>query len=129
VRWLFSAMARSLIHEQDIAAVAILALAEGGHTGARYVLTWPQVLTQVEQVIIIGQAIGRPVRWEEIPPEAARQEVIAGWGDQAHGWRMLQRLQAPRLGTRAGQGALGAEIPRAARKPPARERRVKEHDL
>jgi uncharacterized protein YbjT (DUF2867 family) len=40
-------------------------------------LTGPQVLTQIEQAGLIGEAIGRPVRWEELPPEVARQEMLA----------------------------------------------------
>jgi uncharacterized protein YbjT (DUF2867 family) len=40
----------------------------------------PQVLTQVEQVHVIGEAIGRALRFEEISPEAARQKMLtAGW--------------------------------------------------
>lgn len=80
VRAPFGAAARSLIHERDIAAVAARALTGDGHGGARYVLTGPQALTQVAQVRTIGEAIGRPLRWEEIPPEAARQQLLAeGW--------------------------------------------------
>jgi uncharacterized protein YbjT (DUF2867 family) len=80
VRWPFGAATRSLIHERDIAAVAVRALL-GGHAGATYLLTGPQALTQVEQVHAIGDAIGRPVRWEELPPDLARQQLLAAWGD------------------------------------------------
>jgi uncharacterized protein YbjT (DUF2867 family) len=55
VRWIHGAAARSLIHEKDIAAVAVRALTEGGHAGAKYVLTGPETLTQVEQVHAIGR--------------------------------------------------------------------------
>jgi uncharacterized protein YbjT (DUF2867 family) len=80
VRGPYAASARSLIHEQDIAAVAARALTGDGHDGAKYILTGPQVLTQVEQLRAIGEAIGRPLRYEEILPEAARQRMLtAGW--------------------------------------------------
>lgn len=78
VRWPFGAAARSLIHELDIAAVAVRALTGDGHAGAKYVLTGPQALTQVEQVRTIGEAIGRPLRYEEISPETARQQMLTG---------------------------------------------------
>ncbi len=52
------------------------ALAGEGHGKAKYVLTGPEALTQVEQVHTIGEAIGRPLRFEEIPPEAARQQMV-----------------------------------------------------
>ena len=81
VRWPYGAAARSLIHERDIATVAIRALTEDRHDGEGYVLTGPQTLTQAEQVRIIGEAIDRPVRWEELPREAARQELADIFGD------------------------------------------------
>jgi uncharacterized protein YbjT (DUF2867 family) len=80
VRWPHGAAARSLIHERDIAAVAARALTENGHGGARHVLTGPEAITQVEQVRLIGEAIGRPLRYEETAPEEARRAMIArGW--------------------------------------------------
>lgn len=45
----------------------------GDLLGTRVQLTGPQSLTQAGQVTIIGEAIGRPLRYQEIPPEAARQ--------------------------------------------------------
>lgn len=71
VRWFHGRAARSLIHERDIADVAVLTLTEPGHDGAAYELTGPEVVTQVEQVRAIGEAIGRPLRFEELPRSAA----------------------------------------------------------
>lgn len=80
VRWPFAAARRSLVHERDVAAVAVRALTEAGHAGKAYPLTGPEALSQAEQAAIIGEAIGRPVRYEEIPPEAAREGMLAeGW--------------------------------------------------
>jgi len=81
VRWPYGAAARSLIHESDIAAVAVRVLTSDGHGGAKYVLTGPELLTQAEQVHTIGEAIGRPVRWEEVPPDAVRDGLAAAFGD------------------------------------------------
>jgi uncharacterized protein YbjT (DUF2867 family) len=78
VRWPYGAAASSLIHERDIAAVAVRALTDDGHSGVTHVLTGPEALIQVEQAHAIGAAIGRPVRYEEIPPEAAREQLLAG---------------------------------------------------
>lgn len=75
VRWPYPGAVTSPIHERDIAAVAVRALCEDGHAGAKYILTGPQSLTQRDQVRTIGDAIGRPLRFEEIPPEAARREM------------------------------------------------------
>ncbi|MEV4747682.1 NAD(P)H-binding protein [Streptosporangium sp. NPDC049248] len=80
VRWVHGAATRTLIHERDIAAAGVSVLTGTGHAGARYVLTGPEALTQVEQVTAIGEAIGRPTRWEEIAPEIALRELLdQGW--------------------------------------------------
>jgi uncharacterized protein YbjT (DUF2867 family) len=65
------------IAEQDIAAAAVRVLLDSGHQGARYVLTGPQSLTQADQAQAIGAAIGRELRFEELPPEAFRQAAVA----------------------------------------------------
>jgi uncharacterized protein YbjT (DUF2867 family) len=76
VRWVYGACARASIHERDIASVAVRVLTSDGHGGAKYLLTGPQALTQVEQVHIIGGVIGRPLRFEEISPEAMRSQLL-----------------------------------------------------
>jgi len=81
VLWPYGAAARSLIHERDIAAVAVAALTDARHVGQKYLLTGPEVITQAEQVEVIGDVIGRAVRWEELAPEEARQQLLAAWGD------------------------------------------------
>ncbi|MFN2593229.1 MAG: NAD(P)H-binding protein [Candidatus Dormibacteria bacterium] len=81
VRWVYGEAARSLVHEADVAAVAVRALTEGNHAGSTYVLTGPATVTQVEQVQAIGEAIGRRLRWEEVSPDVVREELIAAVGD------------------------------------------------
>jgi uncharacterized protein YbjT (DUF2867 family) len=83
VHWPYGDAARSLIHERDIAEVAARALTSEGHVGERYVLTGPEAVTQSDQVRIIGEAVGRPVRWVETPPEAARPGLVASLGDES----------------------------------------------
>ena len=75
VRWPYLAAPTAPIHERDIAAVAVRALCEDGHAGAEYVPTGPQSLTQEEQVHILGTAIGRSLRLEEMSPDEARREL------------------------------------------------------
>lgn len=83
VRWPYGRAARSLIHERDVAAVAVNALTEDGHAGARHVLTGPQALTQVDQVEAIGDALGRELRWEELAREDAGRVLEGGVPDSA----------------------------------------------
>jgi uncharacterized protein YbjT (DUF2867 family) len=83
VRIPYPAAGRSLVHERDIADVAVRVLADGGPTGQAFALTGPEVLTQAEQVRAIGEAIGRPLRVEELPHNAARREFEAVMGERA----------------------------------------------
>jgi uncharacterized protein YbjT (DUF2867 family) len=57
--------------------MAVRALCDEGHDGREHVLTGPASLTQREQVQIIGDAIGRPLQFEELSRESAREEMIA----------------------------------------------------
>ncbi|MDQ1016522.1 NAD(P)H-binding protein [Streptomyces afghaniensis] len=66
---------RVLVHEADVADVAVAALLEDGHAGQAYVLTGPEAITQTEQVRAIAEAIGRPVAFEEITPDQAREAM------------------------------------------------------
>ena len=76
VRWPYLGVETAPTDERDIAAIAVRALCEEGHSGAEYVITGPESLTQVEQVSIIGRVIGRSLRVEEISPEEARRELL-----------------------------------------------------
>ncbi|MFG1961712.1 NAD(P)H-binding protein [Nonomuraea sp. NPDC049028] len=81
VRWPYGEARRSLIHEKDIAAVAVHVLTSAGHAGGKYVLSGPEQLSQAEQARIIGEAAGREVRWAEQPLDVAREQLLAAWGD------------------------------------------------
>ncbi|MEU0089611.1 NAD(P)H-binding protein [Kribbella sp. NPDC006257] len=67
---------RSLIHERDIAAVAVLALLDDKHIGQKYTLTGPETLTQTEQIAILSKALGKPIQIEELTPTQARQQML-----------------------------------------------------
>ena len=76
VRWFYADAATAPVHEGDIAAVAVRALCDEGHDGREHVLTGPASLTQREQVRIIGDAIGRPLQFEELSHESAREQML-----------------------------------------------------
>lgn len=80
VRWPYGEAGRSLIDERDIAAAAAHVLTTDGHDGAAYHLTGPETLTQAAQVRVIGEVLGRDVRWEDLPPDQARRQLLdGGW--------------------------------------------------
>ena len=66
--------ARSLVHERDIADVAVHALLEPELAGRTFAVTGPEVLTQLEQVRAIGAAIGRELQVEEQSADVTRRE-------------------------------------------------------
>lgn len=63
------------IHEADVAAVAVTALTQDGHEGKIYPLTGPQALTRIEQLNIIGDAIGKKLHFQEIPADVFQKEM------------------------------------------------------
>ena len=77
VRGPYASFAESPIHERDLAAVGVRALLTDDLVGQRVPLTGPQSLTHEAMIAIIGDVIGRPLRYQEIPPEAATQGMVA----------------------------------------------------
>lgn len=75
VREPYAEAAGSPIHAADFAAVAIVALTQEEHAGKLYHLTGPQSLTHREQIQLIGEALGRSLRYEELDEEQARAAI------------------------------------------------------
>lgn len=75
VRGPYAEAAGSPIHPADFAAVAIAALTQNEHAGKIYHVTGPQSLTNREEIELLGKALGRPLHYEELSPEAARQAI------------------------------------------------------
>ncbi|MFZ1163965.1 NAD(P)H-binding protein [Mycobacterium sp.] len=65
------------IVEADIAAVAAQALLTDEFVGQQIPLTGPQAFTNEELVDVIGNVLGRPLRYVEAPPDVVRQRFIA----------------------------------------------------
>ncbi len=79
VRWPYGAAETAPVDDGDLAAVAARTLYEDGHAGGDYVLTGPESLSQAEQVSIIGDILGRRIRFEELSPEEFRRETAGSW--------------------------------------------------
>ncbi|MFC7830985.1 NAD(P)H-binding protein [Streptomyces sp. NPDC057375] len=67
----------AVIHERDVAAVAVRALTDDRNAGATYVLTGPEVLSREDQVRTIGEVIGRRTHFEPVPLQIAREQMLA----------------------------------------------------
>jgi uncharacterized protein YbjT (DUF2867 family) len=70
---------RSVVHERDVADMAVNALT-GDHKGQIYLVTGPEALAQAEQARLIGEALGIPVTWEEQPPAEAKAQMATYLG-------------------------------------------------
>ncbi|MCR4267720.1 NmrA family transcriptional regulator [Nitratireductor sp. ZSWI3] len=63
------------IDADDIADVVLAALTEDGHTNRLYEVTGPRALTFAEAVDEIANAVGRPIRYRQIPVEAFVEQM------------------------------------------------------
>jgi uncharacterized protein YbjT (DUF2867 family) len=76
VRYVHATFEESPLHERDLVEVAVRALVTDDLLGQRPVLTGPQSLSHERQVGIIGDALGRPLRYQEIPPGVAEAGMV-----------------------------------------------------
>ncbi|SED80779.1 Uncharacterized conserved protein YbjT, contains NAD(P)-binding and DUF2867 domains [Amycolatopsis tolypomycina] len=93
VRAAYGQAKRSVVHERDVADMAVKALTED-HAKQIYLVTGPEAVAQAEQVRLIGEALGTPVTWEEQPPEEAVAQLGAALGTEfaesaVHYWASL----------------------------------------
>jgi uncharacterized protein YbjT (DUF2867 family) len=71
----FGDLASSPVDPDDIAAAAAAVLLADGHAAATYPLTGPAALTPRAQARIIGEVIGRPVRFHEQTADEALAQM------------------------------------------------------
>ncbi|SDU93268.1 Uncharacterized conserved protein YbjT, contains NAD(P)-binding and DUF2867 domains [Microlunatus sagamiharensis] len=65
------------VHEADIAAVAVAALLDPArHAGAVHELSGPEALSQRDRVRVLGEVLGREVRFEEQSRAEARADLL-----------------------------------------------------
>jgi uncharacterized protein YbjT (DUF2867 family) len=70
-------VAQAVVDPADIGAVAARALVSAEHEGREYPVTGPEALRPEERVRILGEALGRPLRYEAQPDDEARAEMTA----------------------------------------------------
>ena len=87
---------RAFIHSDDIAAVAVMALTTRAHDGESLPITGPEALSFPEVTARIGAAIGRPLTFQPISDEEARQRYsrISGSAEETEAhvalWRAIR---------------------------------------
>ena len=75
VRAPFARVRAAMTDPADVAAAAALALTEPGHAGRVYELSGPQPLTPADRVQILGEVLGRKLRFEAQGDAEARAEM------------------------------------------------------
>jgi uncharacterized protein YbjT (DUF2867 family) len=75
VRSGFGAHVSAMVDEADVAAVIVAALTEDGHAGETYAPTGPGALSRFDAARIIGEVIGRPVRFHELTEAEVRAQM------------------------------------------------------
>jgi uncharacterized protein YbjT (DUF2867 family) len=66
----------SHIDTADISAVAARVLTTAGHEGKMYELTGPQSLRYPQVAEILSRVLGKPIKYVDVPREAAKQSMI-----------------------------------------------------
>lgn len=103
------------IDEDDLAEVAAVALRTDTLLGRRVELTGPESLTQAQMVGVIGSALGRDLRVEQVPRAGAEQH-LAGIGLPLGFIRALLDMQARySAGPAVVSGAVAEILGRPAR--------------
>ncbi|SHE63251.1 NAD(P)H-binding protein [Pedobacter caeni] len=78
VREAFPDAKSAMIHEADIAAVALEALTKDGHAGKEYWLTGAEALTITDRVNVLSAVLGREIRYIEL----SKEETVRKWQEQ-----------------------------------------------
>ena len=89
------------IDPHDISSVAAKALATPGHEGKRYVLTGEEILSAAEQVDILGAALGRPLRFVDVPEAGARAGMLKAGMDEVMVDALMELMSRVRTGSEA----------------------------
>ncbi|GJF30660.1 nucleotide-diphosphate-sugar epimerase [Kitasatospora sp. NE20-6] len=76
VRGPYPDFAEAPVHERDLAEVAAAALTTDGLHGRRLELTGPRALTHAAMVTEIGRVLGRPLRHQAVPADAAALAMV-----------------------------------------------------
>lgn len=67
----------SVVDVRDIASVAAKVLTETGHIGKSYDITGPEALTHEGMANLLAHALGKAVRFVNVPPEVMRQALLS----------------------------------------------------
>jgi len=90
------------IDPADIAAVAVAALTGSGHEGKAYSLTGPESMNAAQYAAKLSSAIGKPVKFVDVPPEAAKDGMLKSGIPAPYVDALLDLLAAMKAGKADG---------------------------
>jgi uncharacterized protein YbjT (DUF2867 family) len=68
---------QGVVDPRDVAAVAVEALLTDEHDGTAHTLTGPEPISVPDQVAVLAEELGRPIQTVDVPPDAARRQMLA----------------------------------------------------
>lgn len=86
------------IDPADIGAVAVRALTTSGHDGKAYTLTGPESMDAAGYATILSTVLGKPVRFVDVPPDAAREGMLQSGMPADYVAALLELLAAMKAG-------------------------------
>jgi uncharacterized protein YbjT (DUF2867 family) len=112
----FGDTALPVIHPDDIADVAVLALTAPGHAGKVYEITGPQALTPADQVAILAEVTGGRFEYITVEDDTAFKGMIEAGMPKVMAEAMIHLVQALRgLGRLAPNDCVPTLLGRPAR--------------
>ncbi|GAA3436266.1 SDR family oxidoreductase [Kutzneria kofuensis] len=87
---------QGVVDPRDVAEVAVEALLGAEHDGTAYTLTGPELVSVPDQVAQLAELLGRPIGTVDVPPDQAREQMLAGGFDPSvvdvavHGFRLVR---------------------------------------
>src|SRR6185312_6627572 len=89
----YAGFTEAVIHERDVAEVIARALLDDSLLGRTIPVTGPEALRLDQMVPIVGEVLGRPLRYQEIPVEVAAQGMIRNGLDERFVHALLARYE------------------------------------
>ncbi|MFD3975129.1 NAD(P)H-binding protein [Streptomyces cyaneofuscatus] len=100
VRALYGRSPVAAVDPRDVAAVAVAALTGSGHEGRAYGVSGPEAISAHEQTAQLSELLGRPLRFEELPLDRAREALLATY-PQRVAEAFLESAERQRAGAKA----------------------------
>jgi uncharacterized protein YbjT (DUF2867 family) len=91
----------AMVHPRDVGEAAAAALLDAGHAGRTYALSGPEAVTYAEAAARLGEVLGRPVEYVDVPPDGMRGALTAAG---LPGW-LVEGIVEIQAQVRAGIGA------------------------